>query len=47
MSKQALHELLVADTSKFNLMQKMMPASEKSKVLDFFSMRLSQLENLK
>lgn len=46
MSRQALLELLLADSTKFNRMQKMMPVSEKSRVLDFFSMRLRQLENL-
>ena len=46
MSRQALKELLLVDSEKFNVMQKMMPVSEKSKVLEFFTMRLTQLENL-
>jgi len=47
MSKQALRELLLTHPSKFNVMQKMMPASEKLSVLKFLKMRLELLENLK
>ena len=47
MSRQAMLELLLADLAKFNVMQKMMPPSEKAQLLKFFKMRLRQLENLK